>query len=194
MDSYIERLHNKQLKPYVIDNTGHFALDHADALKTADYYIGSWLRALQPISVYSTAGGGGRLIKTFKKGDLVGRIFSYIVRNGKVYWELEDLNNGPGGGFVEHAPGKFDLSEATETSSGKEIEKKVEEFAKTAAKLDAMNPIGKLTEATTGIIAGVSDVVSGAGKTLSSIGSNLKWYIAAILVIVIIVGFIKLKG
>ena len=77
-------------------------------------------------------------ISTIKKGNVVGRVYSYIrgrngingAYNGKIYWALEEKVNGKLV-FVLHEQGAFDLDSLKEqgikTEAEKEEEKKEED-------------------------------------------------------------------
>jgi len=56
MDPYIQRLENKALKHLVVDGAGRVPIDHADEIKTANYYVGGWLVAKKPVEIMSAAG------------------------------------------------------------------------------------------------------------------------------------------
>jgi hypothetical protein len=86
---------------------------------TANYYLDATLRAVQPVDVLNHP--GGTIIRTVEPGSIVGKIFSWVQRNGTLWWQLE----GSQSEFVEHAPGRFDAQMAAYTGRGKEFERMV---------------------------------------------------------------------
>ena len=91
---------------------------------TADKIIGKTLFAKKDLTRLNSA-----LVKigTIVKGSPVGQVYSYIQREGKVYWQFIDFNNKPY--FVLHTPDSFkfsgDVKEAVEKqkSEAEKIEK-----------------------------------------------------------------------
>jgi hypothetical protein len=51
-----------------------------------------------------------RKIGTFRAGDYVGKIYSWITRNGKIYWDIEDPNNSDKHYLVLHQKNVFELT------------------------------------------------------------------------------------
>jgi hypothetical protein len=49
-------------------------------------------------------------IGTFSAGDYVGKINSWITRNGKIYWAIEDPNFGGKFYYVLHQTGIFEIT------------------------------------------------------------------------------------
>lgn len=168
MDPYIQRLENKALKHFVIDGAGRVPIDHADQIKGADYYLGSWLVAKKPVTIYSSP--NGNVIGTRSPGQNVGRIYSYVNRDGDLYWQLEGESGNGTGGFVKHSPGAFDSSIAFDTSGEKEL----------AEAMEIKPELPVLDD----LMTGVSDTLSGVGKALSGFGNNL----TAIIIVLIVIG------
>lgn len=83
-------------------------------IKTADYYFDSTLYSLIPGEIVTNP--GGMVKRAFGKGEIVGEILSYVDRPDGLYWQLKE------GGFVKHAPGKFDMKKAESTGIGKQDE------------------------------------------------------------------------
>lgn len=77
----------------------------------ASYYLDAQLRALKPGTVHSYA--NGPVTREYDTGSIVGEIFSWVTRDGEVWWQLKE------GGFVKHEKGKFDPRIAQDTSQGK---------------------------------------------------------------------------
>ncbi len=176
MDAYIAHLQTKAMKPYMVDIAGN-GFNNADAVPNpASYYIGSTLVARKPVNLMSSPDEKSTLLQAFPKGANVGKIYSYVIRNGFVWWSV-DWFSGKHAGFVKHEPGLFSAPIAEETSSGLAIAtKKVEQ-----AKAEAETIGAKTLEAGKAIITGTADVVTGVGKTLSSLGGNLRWIIIGVL-------------
>lgn len=174
MRDYIEYLQEKTLKPFIMDSTGRIGIDYADmAGKPASYFIGSWLTALQPVTIYSNASTNNP-IKKLQSGDIVGRIVSYVESNGKIWWMLEGER-----GFVEHGPGRFDSAVALETSSGKEHDEKIIELEK--------EPLSEGIKTLGGV---ASDSIKGIGSFLSG---NILILVIGVVIAVAIFGYSKYK-
>lgn len=144
----------------------------------AGYYIGSTLQlksnAPGQIGIWSlpSTTSPSVLKKTINKGDYVGTIYSYkLDGNNELWWILE------GGGYVKHREGYFDLNVANSTSSGKQI-------------ADTMQAI-KDSDLTEKITKAGSDLISGASSVISDLGGNLKFYLIAVVVIILFLKFSK---
>jgi hypothetical protein len=90
-------------------------------MPTADKYFGATLIALKPVVKYN---GALQPIRTFKAGQTVGVIYSYIVRNGAVYWMVYDNPFQTNPFYVLHTTGSFkvtgqikDINDAAEIAS-----------------------------------------------------------------------------
>lgn len=167
----VESLKMKAQKNHYVDASGRVPIDYAEKVKGADYYIGSWLKALKSGSIYSAP--NGTFIDDFYPGETVGQIYSYVLKDGNVWWQLAGKNGNGTGGFVLHKPGMFDNQVALDTSSGEEHEQLLDELSEP-----------NVIEKTVGDLAtGVTDTVSGVGKTLSGIGKYLPLIILAVVVI-----------
>jgi hypothetical protein len=177
MDPYIQRLENKPLKHLVMDGAGRVGIDHADEVVTADRFIGSWLMAKKPISIYDRPGGS--VINIRKYGENVGRVFSFVNRDGSVWWQLEGGSGNGTGGWVKHEKGAFDQGIAEKTSSG--------------AEHDAVLESLKVPDPLADIQAGFSSATGGIGKALSGFGENLNMIIILAIGAVILVAWYKLS-
>lgn len=82
--------------------------------KTADYYINATLEALKPVTVYKYP--GGPVLREVQPGSIVGEIFSWVQRDGDLWWQLKE------GGYAKHGKGVFDMKMAELTSRGKQEE------------------------------------------------------------------------
>lgn len=150
--------------------------DNVNQQKTAADYVGSTLLARTTVNVYSSP--GGTLLRTIKKGGHVGTIYSWVLRDGFVWWELT------GGGFVKHDPAAFDASTA-EATSYQELQKA--EKAAQEQRLKDADPFSGITDPLKNIGTGLSDTLSGLGKALSGIGNNLSTILIAVAIIIVIV-------
>jgi len=65
--------------------------------------IGKTLIANIPVNVYAEA-SNINLLYTVRPGNTVGVVYSWVNKNGVIWWQLE-----PGNKFVSHAIGKFNL-------------------------------------------------------------------------------------
>ena len=69
----------------------------------ANDVIGKTLIANIPVNVYAEA-SNINLLYTVRPGNTVGVVYSWVNKNGVIWWQLE-----PGNKFVSHAIGKFNL-------------------------------------------------------------------------------------
>lgn len=181
MDAYIAKLQSKAMKPYSVDISGK-GFNSVDAvLHPASYYIGSTLVARKPVNLMSSPSKSSTLLQAFPKGVNVGKIYSYVIKDGFLWWSV-DWFSGKHAGFVKHEPGLFSAPIAEETSTGLAIatDKAIK------AKEESETIGAKVEQATKGIITGTADVVTGIGKTLSSLGGNLRWIIIGVLAFAIL--------
>lgn len=179
MNDYIGVLHANYAKAYHVGPSGK-TVNHADELQDVDFYLDSWLKALKNVTVYDSPITNGivanKPIAQFHPGDIIGKVYSFVLKDGHIWWQLDDPTGKPFG-WVQHAKGLFDPELALSTSSQKAIDDN-----RAAIKAsDAANPVNKVVTAGGNVITGLSDVVAGAGKTLQSFGQNLHWIVLAIL-------------
>lgn len=156
------------------DSLGRFGhVNNLDEKGSASRYLDSVLLATKPGTVHS--GVNGPVFASFQKGANLGNIYSYAVdQSGRVWWQID--RTGPyANKFVLSEPGKFDAIVAENTSSGKAIE-----TAKAQRAELAKSPIEDLGK-------GLTDIVSGAGKTLSGLGKNFG--VIVFIIFVAVVGF-----
>lgn len=97
---------------------------------SADNFIGGELWSTNiPVSVYSAA-DSTRFVYSIPKNSFVGKIYSYIVKDGKVWWQIDNKNLNR---FVLHESGIFDAKKLQDSldkiraQREKEIEDKVQE-------------------------------------------------------------------
>lgn len=155
-------------------------------MKSADYYLDSTLIARQPVTLYQSPSTTASVLKKFVKGENVGKIQSWIVRDGQVWWDINWFS-GKHAGWIKHIPGLFSEEISEQTASGKTHEETVKEQQELTKDDDLVT---KITDAAGNTITAASDAVSGAGSLISNIGKNLNTIIIVILVIALIVGFI----
>jgi len=158
-------------QPNSLGRFGH--RNDLDEKGSASRYLDSVLVALKPGTVHS--GVNGPVFASFPKGANLGNIYSYVVdKSGRVWWQID--RTGPyANKFVLSEPGKFDSIIAENTSSGKAIE-----TAKAQRDLLAKSPLDDLGK-------GLTDIVTGAGKTLSGLGKNFG--VIVLIIFIAVVGF-----
>lgn len=154
--------------------------------KSAAYYLDSTLVAKKPVTLYQSPSDTATVLKKFNKGDQVGKIQSWVVRDGQVWWDVNWFS-GKHAGWVKHVDGLFDDDIAEQTSSGAEHETTVTEQEETAKDNDLGTTI---TDTVTDVVTGVGDAASGVGGFLSNLGNNLTTIIVIIVVIALIFLFI----
>lgn len=89
---------------------------------TADKIIGKTLFAKKQIDKLNSS---LQKIGIFKAGDSVGKVFSYIVRGGQVYWSFNDPFGKPY--LVKHDSTAFQFSSGVKEAVQREEQEKVEE-------------------------------------------------------------------
>lgn len=171
-DPYLDRLNMRAAKPYVVEPSGRVPIDHADAVKDAGYYVNSELRAKK--QMYITSAPNGTKLRSVAPGEYVGKIYSYLNRDGKLYWQLAGKSGNGDGGFVENVPGAFDTQILVATASGQQHDQLLEDLNKDDVITETVKTVG----------AGVADTVGGVGKSLSFIGNNMGLIIFGILAVV----------
>lgn len=109
---------------------------------TADEFEGGELWAKSPVSIYTRP--MGTFVKSIPAGGYVGKIFTYQLYNGNVWWMLED------GKYVAHETGKFDNTKLFASlweqyaAEQKKIDEKAQERIDNHDGLDFMEYLEKL--------------------------------------------------
>ncbi len=77
---------------------------------TAADVLGRYLIAKENVPVYDLP--NGTRIGEIKKGNSTAEVYSYVVRNGQVWWVFDYTIPGqtPGAYYVMHTPTRFSLS------------------------------------------------------------------------------------
>lgn len=155
-----------------------YSVDSLDAVKrSADYYVNSTLVARNPVTVRKIPSDSGEVVKEYSKGSNVGTIYSWVVRDGQVWWQVNWFSGKPQG-WVKHDKSLFDSEIAEQTSQGKaiEVQKEKERLEEEA------NPFNQLTK-------GVSGIAEGFG----SFGANFKYVILGVLILVTVYVFLTFR-
>ena len=140
------------------------------------YYLDGILAAQMPTNLWSNAGvkKGGKVIRTYKVGEQIGRIFSWVKdANGAVWFMLVDpstpqdkVNNAKIIGYTPYLPNQFNKDLVYKTSSGKKLD-------------DELKAIQNMP-------------IFDWKKGFDFLGlGNLKWYILAVIVLIVILKFKK---
>jgi len=184
---YIQSLQAKTMKPYLVQPTGR--MDYADlTTKPADYYLDSILVAKVPVNVYKSPSLTAPIVNKYSKGSNVGTIQSWVVRDGNVWWDVNYFS-GVHAGWVKHDPALFDSTIAEQTASGAAQTAEVKKLTDAASKPADVG--SALVEGAGNALTGATNLLSGVGDTLGSIGKNLKWYVLAVVLVVVILAFLK---
>lgn len=158
--------------------------NHADVVvKDANYYLDSKLVARVPVKVYKAPTETSDVVISYKKGQNIGIIQSWVLVNGVLWWDVNWFS-GKHQGWIKHEPALFDAKVAEDTASGKT------HAATVAKQVELMNR----KEGIEKLAAGIGDAVGGVGNTLSFLGNNLKWIIAAVVVVTLLYFYAKLSG
>jgi len=114
--------------------------EYADAQNvsgSADKFVGGQLIAKYPVTVYSSP--NGNVIKTVKPGDVVGFIYSWVERDGKIFWQLQDNS------FVEHKSGVFDTDALAQSLIALEREREAKIKAAAEERIENNKPLAAIT-------------------------------------------------
>lgn len=178
-DNYVQELQAKYFKPMFVDHTGR--MNFADVVsKPASYYIDSTLVAKVPVTIFKTPSVTSDVILKVPKGGNVGKIQSYVVRDGQVWWNINWFS-GKHAGWVRHSPELFNTSIAEQTASELSHNESVK---KSNELLTQKSTIEKVSE-------GVGNALSGTADAIGSIGSNLKWILLAVVILVVVFAALK---
>jgi len=79
---------------------------------SANDVLGRYLIALEDVPVYDLP--NGTRIGEIKRGNSTSEVYSYVVRNGQVWWQFDYTIPGqtPGAYYVMQKDGRFRLSQA----------------------------------------------------------------------------------
>lgn len=127
----------------------------------ADKFIGVSLYAARPVKKEKPI---GKTIAIFKKGDFVGIIDSWVVRNGKIYWLMYENNqfNPLKSYYVEQQDGNFVKTQQI---------KRIIDLEEKKQKIKEQAELQKLKDSTTG-----------DQSLLDKLGEGLKQYFPWIIV------------
>lgn len=103
---------------------------------TADKIIGHNIYAKTKIDAYNYPDKPNKIVRSFKPGELIGLVYSYIEKSDGVYWMIQVNNQNL---YVKHITGALDVKELP--SILEEIKKKEEE-----KKLQEQGPIAYYTK------------------------------------------------
>jgi hypothetical protein len=89
---------------------------------SADQIIGKTLIARQPVDLTRTTGGA--VIYTVQPGETVGTVYSFLNKNGLVYWLFYDNTNRTY--YAKHEKNLFDIN-ALKEQGAKDIQTEIKE-------------------------------------------------------------------
>lgn len=90
---------------------------------TADEFIGGELWSMNlPVNVYSGP-DTTKFVYAIPKNSFVGKIYAYVVRDGKVWWQIDNKNLNR---FVKHETGIFDAAKLQASIDKLNAEKQAE--------------------------------------------------------------------
>lgn len=183
-DNYIGKLHatSAREKAASVAPTGKMLnhADDADAIAgSAGDFIDSWLTAVDKVNVYDSPGGNVKAI--FYPDEVIGKIASFVVKGGYVWWLIEDPQ-GNHYGYVRHVPG------TTKPSGGWGEQDRTDR-----ERLDKLHEGNDILKPVKDLAQGVGDAVSGIGDTLGGLGSNLKYIVFLVIAGLIIYTFFYAK-
>ena len=81
---------------------------------TADEVIGKLLIAEQDVPLYKYASAAAPVVGVVTKGSSFGPVYSWIQKNGQLYWMFDYTipGNPPGAYYAKHDPAKLKLGTA----------------------------------------------------------------------------------
>lgn len=82
---------------------------------TADRIVGKGLIAKVTVAKLN---GVLQKVGTFKKGESIGTVYSYVMKDGKLYWMFYDSFDRPY--YVQHGEGRFVLTDAIKSEIRKQ--------------------------------------------------------------------------
>lgn len=179
-DNYIGRLQAVSAveKAAAVGPTGKM-LNHADDADSiagsAGDFIDAWLKAVDKVNVYDKPSGAVKAI--FYPGEIIGRIASFVVKGGYVWWLIDDPQ-GNHYGYVRHVPG------TTIPEGGWAAEDKIEQ-----ERLDKLHEENDIFKPLKDLGQGIGDAVSGIGDGIGALGGSLKWVIFAVIAGLLVYAF-----
>lgn len=90
-----------------------------------DKIIGHNLYAKRNVNGYNLPNKPNRIVKTYKPGELIGNVFSYLLKPDGVYWMIQDGNNFV---YIKYKVGDFKVPDLPDIIF--EINRKAEETKK----------------------------------------------------------------
>jgi hypothetical protein len=127
-----------------------------ETFKPGDLYDKT-LYAKKSVNIYTTPSSVGTKLRTISPGDMVGVIWSHVMRDGVLWWQLYDNNKLA---YVSHAEGKFSLedlkAQGLVSTQQKEADKKAGEKTWYEKLFDSLG--GTVTKVV--IISGVAYVIT----------------------------------
>lgn len=161
--------------------------DNADkVVRDANYYLDSTLVARKPVKLMKSPDANSAVIMEFNKGGNVGKIYSWVVKNGQVWWEV-DWFSGKHAGWVKHDPALFDADIAQQTSSGQVQEIKQAAHNTAVKEMNESNPINAVAS----IGTGATKAISGIGDLIGDLGGNIKWVLLFVVFAALALGYFK---
>jgi hypothetical protein len=127
---------------------------------SADDIINKTLIAKINVVAYSQPFITSPVYAAYKSGQTIGVVYSYVIKNGVIWWLFYDVNKKPY--YVQHKEGKFSLTslkdQGAKTTAQKTKEKEEKEKEENSTILDKFAAFG------------------------SDFGSTLKWVLIAAIV------------
>lgn len=166
--------------------------------ENAKFFIDAIFVANHPITVYKNPDVKSGIVKEYPKGAQIGRIYSWVMRDGHLWWQI-DWFSGKFQGWVRHMPGSYDETTAVKTSSqikhNETLNRQEKEQAEHDQKYGA-NIVTDVIKGTSDVVKGVGDLATGAGRavgglgdTLATIGDNFFLYALIALTIYLIIKY-----
>jgi hypothetical protein len=94
---------------------------------SADDVVDSWLVANDMVEMYRRAGYDQDVINTFAKGELIGKVSSYVVRDGLIWWMIGDGMIADG--YIPHVTGSVKITLTPSIYQQQEISDTMDELS-----------------------------------------------------------------
>ncbi len=163
-----------QIKP-----GAHFLDVHANTDHLDSSIVGSYVRSDKPVSLYSEM--GGKIVRVAQPNHSVGKITQINNKGNWLYIDDAYSLNGDLRFIPVTSDLRYDKTPVTEAQKKEVIGSAL------VATAGAINPLGGLAA------SGIKEGAKIASHTMDFIAS-FKWYFVALLVIIIIAVFLRIKG
>lgn len=131
------------------------------ATYNANEIVGKTLFAKKKIDVYNSSAPDGKIIYSVNSGDTLGPVYSWVMKNGALWWQLEwQLEANNFGAFVKHEIGAFDVKALEDQGAQTTLDKINEEKEANKSSFDKIADLVSKNIKTIAIIGGIALIVT----------------------------------